>query len=108
MDEKQYYVYIITNYEESVLYTGKTNDLQRRIYEHKNKLLKSFSKQYNINKLVYYEIFGDIEQSILREKQIKGGSRQRKIKLINEFNPQWIDLADKDGQIASAVEAASQ
>ncbi len=108
MEEKYYYIYIITNYEENVLYTGVTNDLQRRIYEHKNKSLKGFSSKYNLKKLVYYEMFINVEEAILREKQIKGGSRQKKVDLINKFNPQWVDLADNAGQIASAVEAASQ
>ena len=71
---KEYYVYIITNYDQSVLYTGVTSDLTKRIYEHKNKLITdSFSSKYNLNKLVYYKIFDDIEEAIKREKQIKGG-----------------------------------
>lgn len=89
---KQSYVYIMTNHDETVLYTGVTIDLIKRIYEHKNKLREGFTKNYNVNKLVYYEVFDNIENAILREKQIKGGSRAKKLKLINEFNPNWADL----------------
>jgi len=88
----QYCVYIITNQNNTVLYTGITNDLKRRIYEHKEKLLKSFSSKYNLNKLVFYELTEDVESAITREKQIKGGSRQKKIGLIISMNPGWKDL----------------
>jgi putative endonuclease len=81
--DKQYYIYIMTNTKNTVLYTGISNDLKRIVYEHKEKLIDGFTKRYNIVKLVYYEIFRDIENAILREKQIKAGSRARKIKLIN-------------------------
>jgi putative endonuclease len=91
---KQYYVYIMTNKTNTVLYTGITNDLKRRIYEHKNKLLSGFTKKYNINKLVYYEIFDNPYYAIQREKQIKGGSRKKKIELIKNFNPNFNDLYD--------------
>lgn len=90
--EKQYYIYIITNTRNTVLYTGITSDLKKRVYEHKSKLVSGFTKKYNIIKLVYYEIFNDIYNAILREKQIKGGSRQKKINLINKMNPNWQDL----------------
>ena len=90
---KNYYVYIITNYENTVLYTGVTNDIERRIYEHKNKLIKGFSNKYNLNKLVYFEQGGDAYAAIKREKQIKGGSRVKKIILIEGINPQWRDLS---------------
>ncbi len=90
----QYYIYLMTNKYNTVLYTGVTNDLIRRIYEHKEKLIAGFTKKYNINKLVYYEIFADINSAIAREKQIKAGSRQKKIDLINSINPQWCDLYD--------------
>jgi putative endonuclease len=83
---RQYYIYIMTNKNNTVLYTGVTNDLKRRVYEHKEKFKPSFTTKYNINKLVYYEIFDDIYNAISREKQIKGGSRQKKIDLINSFN----------------------
>ncbi|EKE02417.1 MAG: hypothetical protein ACD_20C00391G0011 [uncultured bacterium] len=91
---KQYYTYILTNFENGTLYTGVTNDLVRRIYEHKNKLIDGFSKKYDLTKLVYYEIFDNIENAIVREKQIKGGSRKRKLQLINNFNEKWKDLYD--------------
>ena len=89
---QQYYIYIITNQYNTVLYTGVTNDLIRRVYEHKEKLIAGFTKKYNVNKLVYYEIFTDINSAITREKQIKAGSRQKKIDLVNSMNPQWCDL----------------
>ena len=76
---KQYYVYILTNKRNTVLYTGVTNDLQRRVYEHRDKLIEGLTKKYNVYKLVYYEESGSIEAAIQREKQIKGGSRQKKL-----------------------------
>jgi putative endonuclease len=93
--EKQYYVYIMTNKYNTVLYTGITNDLKRRTYEHKNKLVDGFTKKYNITNLVYYEVFYDPENAILREKQIKAGSRQKKFDLINSMNSCWQDLYDE-------------
>jgi len=89
---KQYYVYIITNKGNTVLYTGITSDLKKRVYQHKEKLVNGFSKRYNITKLVYYEVFEDPENAIYREKQIKAGSRQRKINLINRINKEWLDI----------------
>ena len=89
---KQSYIYIITNINNTTLYTGVTNNLIRRIYEHKNKLVEGFSKKYNLTKLVYYEVFEDITQAIAREKQIKGGSRKKKEDLINSINKEWKDL----------------
>ncbi len=88
----QYYIYIMSNKRNAVVYTGVTNDLKRRVYEHKEKLVDGFTKKYNITKLVYYEVFEDIENAILREKRIKGGSRQKKIELINSLNKEWRDL----------------
>lgn len=85
----------MTNYTNTTLYTGVTNDLIRRIYEHKHKLIKGFTYKYNITKLIYYEIFDYITQAIAREKQIKNGSRNNKIKLIQSINPNWEDLYDK-------------
>ena len=82
----------MTNKNNTVLYTGVTNDLERRMREHKGKLVEGFTKKYNITKLVYYEISDNIESAILREKQIKGGSRQKKIELINSMNKEWRDL----------------
>ena len=93
--ERNYYVYIMTNKNNTVLYTGVTNDLKRRVYEHKNKLVRGFTKKYNITKLVYYEAFTDPENAVRREKQIKGGSRQKKIDLINSINDKWNDLYEK-------------
>ena len=89
---EQYYVYIITN-KSRTLYTGITNNLERRVYEHKNKLIEGFTKKYNITKLVYYEISNDVEAAIAREKQIKGWLRRKKIALIESVNPQWKDLS---------------
>lgn len=92
---KSYYIYILTNKYQNVLYTGVTNDLKRRVYEHREKLLPGFTAKYNVYRLVYYEECGDILQAIAREKQIKGGSRQKKLDLINGFNPEWNDLFDQ-------------
>jgi putative endonuclease len=78
----------------TVLYTGITNNLEKRIFEHKSKYFKGFTDKYNVNKLVYYEIYYDIYEAIQREKQIKNGSRQKKIDLIQSLNPRWKDLAD--------------
>ena len=89
---RQYFVYILTNKRNNVLYTGVTNDLQRRVYEHREKLVSGFTKKYNVYKLVYYEEIESIEAAIQREKQIKGGSRQKKIDLVEGMNPQWRDL----------------
>lgn len=93
--EKQSYIYILTNFEETTFYVGVTNNLVRRIFEHREKLAEGFSKKYNLTKLVYYEIFSDINEAIIREKKLKGSSRQRKIDLIDKFNPEWQDLYEK-------------
>jgi putative endonuclease len=90
--ERAYYVYIITNKNNTVLYTGVTNYLQRRIYEHKHDLHKGFSQKYRLHKLVYYEVTDDVIAAIAREKQIKKGPRRRKIDLIESMNPAWRDL----------------
>ena len=92
---RQYCVYIITNKHNTVLYTGITNYLERRVYEHKEKLVDGFTKKYNITKLVYYEVFDDAENAILREKQVKAGSRQKKIDLIRSINREWRDLYEE-------------
>jgi putative endonuclease len=92
---KQYFVYIMTNKRNSVLYTGVTNDLRRRVYEHREKLVDGFTRKYNVTKLVYYEIFQDPENAIMREKQIKIGSRQKKIDLVNQMNIEWRDLFEQ-------------
>ncbi|NWG28229.1 MAG: GIY-YIG nuclease family protein [Ignavibacteriaceae bacterium] len=85
----------MTNKNNTVIYTGVTNDLKRRVYEHKEKLIDGFTKKYNVNKLVYFESTADINSEIQREKQIKAGSRQKKIDLINSINKDWKDLYDE-------------
>jgi len=85
----------MTNVRNTVLYVGVTNDLIRRVYEHKERLVDGFTKKYHIVKLVYYEVLEDIENAILREKQIKAGSRQKKVQLINSINREWRDLYDE-------------
>ena len=92
--KNQYYVYIMTNKNKTVLYTGVTNDLNRRVCEHKEKLIKGFSKSYNIDRLVYFEQFYNIDEAITREKRIKGGSRRKKIDLIESMNKDWEDLSE--------------
>ena len=87
-----YYVYIMTNRYNKVIYTGVTNDLERRCYENKQKIIKGFTQKYNIDKLVYFEIFEIIDLAIAREKQIKGYSREKKIALIDQFNKDWEEL----------------
>ncbi len=95
MVDKHSYVYIMTNKHNTVLYTGVTSDLKRRVWQHKEKLADGFTKRYNVNMLVYYEVFEDVRAAIAREKQIKGGSRQKKIDLVNGMNPDWHDLYDE-------------
>ena len=89
---KTYYVYIMTNHSRT-LYTGMTNDLLRRVYEHKNGLVPGFTKKYKIKQLLYFEDTNDVVVAIEREKQIKGWLRQKKIDLIESINPEWEDLA---------------
>jgi putative endonuclease len=93
--EKQFFVYIMTNPKHSSLYTGVTSDLQTRIFQHKEKLSPGFTSRYNVNMLMYYEELPDAPSAIAREKQIKGSSRQGKIKLINAMNPGWHDLYEQ-------------
>ena len=95
MRTKQYYVYIMTNKRNTVIYTGVTNNLIKRVYGHKQKLIEGFTKKYNVVKLVYYEAFGDCLSAIQREKQIKAGSRKKKEELINSINKEWRDLYDR-------------
>jgi len=90
---ENYYVYIMTN-KSRTLYIGVTNDLIRRVYEHKNHLIEGFTKKYQITKLVYYEETNDIQEAISREKQLKGWLRKKKIDLIESINPDWQDLSD--------------
>lgn len=92
MRDYSFYIYITTNKNHTVLYTGVTNNLERRIYEHKNKIYKGFTSKYNVDELVYYEHFQYINDAIAREKQIKAGSRKKKEELINSINPTWKDL----------------
>ena len=87
-----YYVYILTNANHKVLYTGVTNNLERRCFEHKQKKIKGFTQKYNVDKLIYFEKFDFINLAIAREKQIKGYSRMKKLTLINQFNVGWNDL----------------
>ena len=87
-----YYVYILTNINNTVLYTGVTNNLARRVFQHRNKQGSGFTKKYNVFKLVFYERFSDINNAIAFEKKIKAGSRKKKIELIEEINPDWNDL----------------
>ena len=94
MTDKTYCVYIMTNKHNTTLYTGVTNNLLRRVHEHKSGIGSKFTHRYNIYKLVYYETTNDIQAAIIREKQIKGGSRQKKIDLVNSINPGWRDLSD--------------
>jgi len=94
MPRRQYYIYIVTNKYRNVLYTGVTNSLVRRISEHKNKRNKGFTYRYNVDILVYFETFDRIRDAIAREKQIKAGSRRRKVKLINSMNLDSTDLYD--------------
>lgn len=86
------YVYLLANKHNNVLYTGLTNDLIGRVYEHKNKLVTGFTQKYNVDRLVYYEVCSGILVAIEREKQIKGWSRKKKQALINALNPEWADL----------------
>jgi putative endonuclease len=92
MNSKQYYVYILANRDNAVLYTGFTGDLLQRVYAHKMRFVAGFTKRYNVDKLVYYEAGGDALATIAREKQIKGWTRVKKDALISAFNPDWHDL----------------
>ena len=89
---KNYYIYLLTNKRNSVIYTGVTRHLTQRVYQHKIKLQKGFTQKYNVNKLVYFEATTDIYVAIKREKQIKGWKRIKKIALIEKDNPEWLDL----------------
>jgi putative endonuclease len=90
---KHYYVYILTS-PSGTLYTGLTNNLERRVYQHKNKLVDGFTKKYNVTRLVYFETFHDVRDAIAREKQIKSWRRSKKIDLIKSLNPKWQDLSE--------------
>jgi putative endonuclease len=101
-----YYIYILTNKNNTVLYTRVTNDLVRRCHEHRNKLIKGFTEKYNVDKLIYYEVFDEINSAIKREKQIKGYSREKKELLIRKLNPYWDDLYN-NGQITKIPHSVS-
>lgn len=92
---KQYFVYILTNHKNTVLYAGVTKNLIRRVWEHKNSFVSSFTSKYKVNKLVYFEEYQAPYDAITREKQIKSGSRKKKIFLIESLNPNWEDLYEK-------------
>ncbi len=96
MGSREYFVYIMTNAHNTVLYTGVTNDLCRRVAEHRSGKAPGFTRRYNVTKLVYYECGDDVGAAIAREKAIKGGSRRDKIELIESMNPEWKDLAETD------------
>ena len=93
-EDKQYYVYILTNKSNNVLYIGVTNNLERKMFEHKNKLIEGFSKKYNLTKLIYFEMSENAEIAIRREKQLKNWHREWMINLINQFNPEWKNLSE--------------
>ena len=88
-----FYVYILSNKNKNVLYTGVTNNLEKRLYEHRNNLNQGFTSRYNVHELIYYEEYGDVRDAIHREKMIKKKPRQRKIALIKKMNPDWEDLS---------------
>ena len=92
---KSYYVYILANKRNGTLYIGVTNDLERRIYEHKNNIIEGFTQQYNIKKLVYFEETGSIKSALEREKQLKNWKREWKLDLIESSNPEWKDISEK-------------
>ena len=92
---RRYYVYILTNWNNKVMYIGVTNDLQRRLYEHKNGLIEGFTKKYNVHKLVFFEETTDIKAAIEREKQLKGLLRKKKNALVEMINPEWKDLSSE-------------
>jgi len=92
---REYCVYLMTNAHNTVIYCGVTNNLARRVYEHKNGLGGIFTKKYNVNKLVYYEVGDNVNAALAREKQIKGGSRKKKMDMVDSVNPEWKDLFDE-------------
>ena len=91
----EYYVYIMTNQQHTTLYTGVTNDIYRRVDQHKSGKGSKFTTKYHLTKLVYFEVFDYVHDALTREKQIKSGSRQNKIDLVNEINPDWKDMYDQ-------------
>jgi putative endonuclease len=105
---RTYYIYILSNWNNQVLYTGVTNNLERRLYEHTNKLADGYTKKYNVDKLVYFEITENVESAILREKQIKAYRREKKDALIKGANPGWYDLSESFYQDSSSPAALSE
>jgi putative endonuclease len=93
MGWKQYFVYLLTNYDRTVLYTGVTNSLERRVWQHKHGTFEGFTKKYKCDLLMYFEEYNEIDQAIAREKQIKGWTRAKKNALVASMNPEWNDLA---------------
>ena len=98
---KQYFTYILASKRNGTLYIGVTNDLKRRVYEHKNDLVEGFTQKYRVHKLVYYEKFGNIDGAIIREKRIKKWNRRWELRLIENFNPEWRDLYFEDKRTGS-------
>jgi putative endonuclease len=92
--QQRYYVYLLTNWNNKVMYVGVTNDLERRLYEHKKKLVKGFTEKYNVDKLVYFEETGDVTSALAREKEIKKWRREKKNNLVVSSNPEWKDLSE--------------
>jgi putative endonuclease len=93
--DRTYYVYLLTNWNDKVMYVGMTNDLKRRMYEHKAKTVKGFTAKYNLNKLVYFEATSNVQAAIAREKEIKKWRREKKNALVVRANPEWKDLSEK-------------
>ena len=93
VNERRYYVYLLTNWNNRLIYVGVTNDITRRIYEHKNKLVEGFTKTYNVDKLVYFEETNDVNSALAREKEIKKWRREKKNNLVLRMNPKWNDLS---------------
>jgi putative endonuclease len=104
MRDYNFYVYILTNWNNKVMYVGMTNNLERRMFEHKNKLVEGFTKRYNLTKLVYYEHGNDVHAALAREKEIKKWRREKKNQLVTSINPEWKDLSlewEKEGAITT-------
>jgi putative endonuclease len=105
MGHKQYWVYLLTNFRQTALYTGVTNSLERRVWQHKHGTLEGFTKKYKCDRLVYFEEYGEIAQAIAREKEIKGWIRAKKNALVSAVNPDWNDLSadwhDEDPPVSS-------
>ena len=91
--EHQYHVYLLTNWNNKVMYVGVTSDLKRRLFEHRNKSVEGFTAKYNVHKLVYYEATSDVQSAIAREKEIKKWRREKKNRLVERINPDWRDLS---------------